>query len=132
MMIRMALYYMHRTPFASNPPVTPLPDYSSISKLTGEVYVQYPVQPYLTPIHLGAAFRAQIELNLIMLEITKTACDAGTLGAAPPTLRQALEFYHRLDAWYNGLPEELQPRRLVMPHHLQIQSVLPTLHDTFD
>jgi hypothetical protein len=120
----MALYYMHRAPFASNQPVTPLPGYSSISKLTGEVYLQYPVQPHLTPIHLGAAFRAQIELNLIMLEITKTASDAGTPGTAPPTLREALEFYHRLDAWYEGLPQVLQPARLVMPHHLQIQFVL--------
>ena len=123
----MALYYMRRAPFASNPPITPLPDYSSISKLTGEVYVQYSVQPHLTPIHLGAAFRAQIELNLIMLEITKSASDAGTSGGAPPTLREALEFYHRLDAWYEGLPSVLQASRLVMPHHLQIQSVLHLL-----
>lgn len=120
----MTLYYMRRAPFASNPPSTPLPDYSSISKLTGEVYVQYPVQPHLTPIHLGSAFRAQIELNLIMLEITKSASDAGTSEAAPPTLQEALKFYHRLNAWYEGLPQVLQPSRLVMPHHLQIQSVI--------
>ncbi|KAK3293676.1 uncharacterized protein B0H64DRAFT_364455 [Chaetomium fimeti] len=116
----MTLYYMHRAPLASIPPVTPLPDYASISKLTGEVHVKYPVQPYLTPIHLGVAFRAQIELNLIMLEINQTACDAGTPGTAPPTLRQALEFYHRLESWYRALPQELQPSRVVMPHHLQI------------
>lgn len=117
----MTCYYMQKAPIQSTPPATPLPDYSSIAKLTGEVYVKYPLQPYLTPILFGLSFRAQVVLNLIMMEITQTACDAGGPGTSPPTLAQAIEFYHRIGHWHSTLPTELDPGRVVMPHHLQIQ-----------
>jgi hypothetical protein len=115
----LTFYYLQRDPFTATPPVTPLPDYSSVPKLTGEIYLKYPLQPSLTPIHLGASFRAQVELNVIMVEINA----AGTPGTAPPTLREAVEFYNRLDTWYKALPQVLQPSSVVMPHHLQVQSV---------
>ncbi|KAH6621622.1 hypothetical protein B0J18DRAFT_432974 [Chaetomium sp. MPI-SDFR-AT-0129] len=116
----MTYYYMQKAPILSAPPATPLPDYSSIAKLTGEVYVKYPLQPYLTPILFGLSFRAQIGLNLIMMEITQTAVDAGAPGTSPPTLSQALEFYRKIEHWHRTLPTELDPGRVVMPHHLQI------------
>lgn len=103
------------------PPVTPLPDYSSVHKFTGEIYLKYPLQTTLTPIDLGAAFRAQVELHTMMLEINNAAYRAGAPRTAPPTLPQALEFYKRLDTWYKALPEQLHASRIVMPHHLQTQ-----------
>jgi hypothetical protein len=114
-------YYERRPPLPIKPPVTPLPDYESVHKLTGDIYLKYPLQPSLTPIHLGAAFRAQVELNTLMLEINSVAYRAGEARTTPPTLSQALGFYKRLDTWFKALPKELQPSWVVMPHHLQIQ-----------
>lgn len=117
----MTFYYERRPPLPIKPPVTPLPDYDSIRKLTGDIYLKYPLQPSLTPIHLGATFRAQVELNTIMVEINNAAYRAGEARTAPPTLHQALGFYKRLVAWFKALPQELQPSWVVMPHHLQLQ-----------
>lgn len=122
---RLVFYYMHKEPWITKPPATPLPDYSSIRNFTGEVYLQYPIQPNPTPAHFGASFLAQIGLNTIMLEINKAASSAGSPGTAPPTLAQAIQLYKKLNDWYKALPDVLQPSKIVMPHHLQIQSVDP-------
>ena len=117
----MMLYYKLKPPFLVAPPPTPLPDNTSMPRFTGEIYLQYPLQAKLTPIHLDAMFRIQIELSVIMLEINNAATRAGAPGTAPPTLTQALEFYSRLGTWYKALPPELQPDRVVIPQHLQVQ-----------
>lgn len=115
------LYYKLKPPFLVQPPATPLPDKTSMPRFTGEIYLQYPLQAKLTPIHLDAMFRIQIELSVIMLEINNAATRAGAPGTAPPTLAEALAFYSRLETWYKALPPELQPDRVVMPQHLQLQ-----------
>lgn len=117
----MTFYFERRPPLPIKPPVTPLPDYASAHKLTGEIYLKYPLQASLTPIHLGTTFRAQVELNTMMLEINNVAYRAGEPRTDAPTLHQALWFYKRLDAWFKALPKELQPSWIAMPHHLQIQ-----------
>ncbi|KAL2148920.1 hypothetical protein VTH82DRAFT_1606 [Thermothelomyces myriococcoides] len=116
----LVFYYMHKEPWITKPPATPLPDYSSIRNFTGEVYLQYPIQPNPTPAHFGASFLAQIGLNTIMLEINKAASSAGSPGTAPPTLAQAIQLYKKLNDWHKALLDVLQPSKIVMPHHLQI------------
>jgi hypothetical protein len=117
----MSNYYQLRAPLTIAPPVTPLPDYATVQKLTGEIFVKYPLQPTLTPIQLGYAFKAQAELNMIMNEINHACHAAGTSGTAAPSPQQAIEFHQKLDRWYKTLPEELQPHKIVMPHHLHVQ-----------
>ncbi|KAK3898034.1 nitrogen assimilation transcription factor nirA [Staphylotrichum tortipilum] len=107
-------------PYLVKPPVTPLPDKTSMQRFTGEIYLQYPLQARLTPTHLDVMFRNQVELSIIMLEINSAATRAGAPGTAPPTLGQALELYGLLETWYKALPLELQPDRVVMPQHLQL------------
>ena len=85
--------------------------------MTGEIFLKYPLQATLTPLHLGALFRAWLDLHLIMHEIN---C-AGPPGPAPSTLREALDFHKGLEAWYEALPTELQANRIAIPHHLQLQ-----------
>jgi hypothetical protein len=120
---RMTFYYELKLPLVLKPPATPLPGYASISNFTGEIYLKYPLQTTPTPVHLGAAFRGHVELNMIMVEILLAAHQAGAPATAPPTLSQALRFYERLAKWYRTLPKELQADKIVMPHHLQIQYV---------
>ncbi|KAL1842456.1 hypothetical protein VTJ49DRAFT_5193 [Mycothermus thermophilus] len=111
-------YYLRRTPIVAEPPVTPLPDYDTVHNLTGEIYIQYPLQPTPTPITLPATFRAQVELNVMMMEIGNTFHSNPTPETA--TLDAALKYYEKLDAWFRALPPELQPKWVVMPHQLQV------------
>lgn len=113
---RLIFYYMKKTPCISKPPVTPLPDYAEVTKFTGELYVQYPLQLHPTPIQFGTSFLTQMKLNKIMFKINKASSCAGSPATAPPTLRQAIKYYHQLKNWARALPEALQPSKIVMPH----------------
>lgn len=101
--------------------MTPLPDYRGARKVTGEVYLRYPLQKDLTPAHLGLCLKAITELNVIANEISQVRPSPEDPDTPPPSPEQVLGFCERLDAWYTNLPKELRPSNIAMPHQLRIQ-----------
>lgn len=119
----MTCYYQLKVPKAPHAPITPLPDDDSIERLTGELYLKYPLQSTLTPIRMPNTFKYHTALNIMMHEINiaRSAISGGKPEPAPLPLGQTMDFYDRLSSWYQSLPEELQPNRIAMPHHFHIQ-----------
>ncbi|GAB1312659.1 Zn(2)-C6 fungal-type domain-containing protein [Madurella fahalii] len=116
----MICYSYFRRPFVLAPPVTPLPDYEKAHKVTGEIYIRYPLQRDLTPVHLGRCLKAITELNVIANEINQVRPSPEDPDTPPPSLEQVLGFCERLNAWYTNLPKELHPSCVAMPHQLRI------------
>ncbi|KXX83211.1 Nitrogen assimilation transcription factor nirA [Madurella mycetomatis] len=116
----MICYSYFKRPFVAEPPATPLPDYRDAHRVTGEIYLKYPLQRDFTPVHLGLCLKAITELNVIANDINQVRPSPEDPDTPPPSLEQVLGFCERLNAWYTNLPKELHPSNIAMPHQLRI------------
>lgn len=110
-------------PMPIRAPLTPLPDYASARAFAGEIYVRYPQAPSPIPTHFGAWSVACIRLLLLTQEfldmmVRKTGTTKKTL-----PLAGAPGLLVKLKKWLDDLPNELQPSRVALPHHLTLQYV---------
>lgn len=124
---------MH-APVLQKPPEEPLPDPTYHPSWYGEVWVRYPMAPEAVPVQLGQVLRARHIFRITMNEFCRAAYGASAAAAAPlaVTLDKADDLHAQLMRWYNELPPSLLPRAIVLPGHLQLQSVfLPEGSVTF-
>lgn len=110
-------------PFITEPPVTTLPDYASVSELTGEMFLGNSEIELTRPLYLGMTFRAVALLNVILNDINLTGSIRGTEYPKTSTLakQQILTFCARLRFWFGALPNEIQSSKGEIIHHLRIQ-----------
>ncbi|KJK76000.1 hypothetical protein H634G_08757 [Metarhizium anisopliae BRIP 53293] len=103
-------------PLLKTPPDWPLPDPSKETGFYGEVWVRYPLTRNLSPSSFGPVFKARSEFRIIM----NAYCQAAFSEGSQVTVEKANGFLSRLRCWYDGLPAPLQPKRIVLPGHLQL------------
>ncbi|KAI9652806.1 MAG: hypothetical protein M1821_007804 [Bathelium mastoideum] len=106
-------------PLLAQPPQTPLPDPLANPSWYGELLVQYPgASKPISTLH-PQTFYAMSEFRVILNEITLASF--ASLAPKSMSMKQALDFYDRLRAWYTGLPSSLGPTRAVLPDQLKLQ-----------
>lgn len=98
-------------------PADPLPEPEQDPSFYGEIWLRYGGSQTLTEMHFGHLFKAKCEFRIIMQRFCSTAFAKGV----EVELDHAYELYSQLKYWYNSLPAPLQPRRIVLPCHLQLQ-----------
>ena len=113
-------YYFFRCPFIESAPQTPLPDPVVNPQWFGEVWLRYPIDQTLTPLHIGHILKSHMGMCHILNDIAVASFkNPETQGQL--SVQKTLEFKRRLDTWFERLPIPLQPQRAVHPSHLRIQ-----------
>lgn len=104
-------------PLLSQPPNWPLPDPLEDAQWYGDIWVKYPLVQRRLSSHFGYMFKARSEFRVIMND----ACQAAYSKNSEMTLPKANELLSRLKGWYDGLPNPLLPKSIVLPSQLQLQ-----------
>lgn len=104
-------------PLLRTPPHWQLPDPSEEEDWYGELWVRYPLSSHLLPLHFGQVFKARCQFRVIM----NAACQLAYLEGSQLNIDMASDLLLQLKSWYNGLPEPLHPKSVVLPGHLQLQ-----------
>lgn len=104
-------------PLLREPPSWPLPDPSETSAWYGELWVKYPLCHSLAPQYYGHVFKSRSEFRIIMNEF----CHAAYSPTSTITYEKATELRSRMEIWFAKLPEQLSPKYIVLPGHLQLQ-----------
>ena len=105
------------SPLLKKAPRWQLPDPSQDTSFYGEVWVQYPLSDCLLPSGFGQVFKAKSEFRVIMNEF----CQIAYSNDSVVTFDKAYKLLSQLQSWFDGLPDPLLPKRIVLPAHLQLQ-----------
>ncbi|KAF4952540.1 hypothetical protein FGADI_6611 [Fusarium gaditjirri] len=108
----------HEPPLVKEPPQTPYPDPAEFPFWYGDLWVRYPSSQEPTSTKYHQTFKAYLDFWTIFNEI-------GLVLFRPVQVRslylgQAVEFYARLRSWFDGLPDDLHPRNIVLPFQLKL------------
>ncbi|KAF4497372.1 nitrate assimilation regulatory nirA [Fusarium agapanthi] len=105
-------------PWIKDPPQTSYPNPAQCPFWYGDIWVRYPSsrEPIATKYY--QTFKAYLEFWTIFNDI------AGVL-FSPVQVRslylgQAVEFYARLRSWFDGLPDDMHPGKIVLPFQLKL------------
>lgn len=80
----------------------------------------YPSSPNIHPTWFGFVVYAQTKLNTIINEMSRQFF--GVKGKKPAvSLADLAQHYQKMSNWYDALPEQLKPRKIVFPSHLNLQ-----------
>ncbi|KAH6650068.1 hypothetical protein F5144DRAFT_555191 [Chaetomium tenue] len=112
-------YHYLQPPPISKPPATLLPDPLKCPEWYGELWVRYPLSQSRLPTFHGLLFKAISDFWTIISEVSTLIFSR----RGPPTklsVDQIFQFYYRLRAWQNNLPEPLTPKKIVLPHQLKL------------
>jgi hypothetical protein len=109
-------------PLLQRPPDAILPDPAVQPDWYGEVWIRYPMSQSRLPSLFGHEFRAKAQFRIIMNDFSLAAYS----GVKKPaiTLAKAYGLYTQLRRWWDGLPDVLTARNVVLPGHLQLQHVV--------
>ncbi|KAF5635626.1 nitrate assimilation regulatory nirA [Fusarium tjaetaba] len=105
-------------PLLKYPPQTPYPDPAQCPFWYGDIWVRYPSsrEPIATKYY--QTFKAYLEFWTIFNDITSLLFRPAQIRSL--YLGQAVEFYSRLRSWFNGLPDDLHPGKIVLPFQLRL------------
>lgn len=118
----MISYYYHQRPSVAEPPADHLPE---DPRWYPEIHLQYPQSETLVPMRLGTSFKTKCQLRSIKNDITQRAFGKGsTNGDTWLLYAEADLFCSKLIAWFQALPQHLQPSRIVFPKDIGIQYVI--------
>ncbi|KAI7761274.1 hypothetical protein LZL87_002089 [Fusarium oxysporum] len=108
----------HEPPLVKEPPQTSYPDPVKFPFWYGDLWIRYPSsqEPISTKYH--QTFKAYLEFWTIFNEIALVLFRPGKIRSL--YLSQAVEFYARLRSWFDGLPDDLHPRKIVLPFQLKL------------
>lgn len=119
---RLQALHFFRAPMLRDPPATLLPDPNEDPLWFGEMWIKYPANAILFPMHLGHVFKGIAGLRHIANDIAYLMYE-GTRVLRSLTDREVLHFQSRLDEWYGSLPDCMKPKNIVRPCQLKVQSV---------
>ena len=111
-------YSYFRPPHMKDPPQIPLPDVELEPQWYGEIWVQYPHDQNLTPLHLGHHMKAEAGLYTAINELGYLCFGRSSRSL---TTNEILTLKRKFDAWKEALPKTLQPGELVIPLHFSLQ-----------
>ncbi|KAG9195248.1 hypothetical protein G6011_00368 [Alternaria panax] len=110
-------YYYFKPPCLLDVPAGPLPEVDDESEWYGNIVLHYPPDEYHYPSDFGYGMKALSELRVIQNEIG-IMCFSRSKESKKMPWGAALHIQAKLEAWYKGLPPQLQPRWIVYPSHL--------------
>ena len=117
---RFVTWHNFKQPLIEDPPAHPLPDIHGEIDLFGDILLKYPLAEHAVPAMQAPALRAISRFRVIMNEAGKLAWSSPG-SSSRITLQSALDLKSRLDEWYEGLPEPLAAKNIVLPCHLKLQ-----------
>ena len=100
-----------------SPPLTPLPDAEKEPDFYGEIWLNYPLDSTLQPMHLGSTWHALLRHGILLHEFATKRAKADV----EATRRAVYELALGLKIWYHSLPSILQPSKISLPLHYKIQ-----------
>jgi hypothetical protein len=112
-------YHYLQPPPLREPPQSPLPDPLEQPQWYAEMWVRYPLSQSPVPTHHGLVFKARADFWAIVNDASLLTFSH----VRPPSklpVNQTLEFYNKLRAWEQNLPEPLTPKKIVLPHQLKL------------
>ncbi|KAK4155533.1 hypothetical protein C8A00DRAFT_13446 [Chaetomidium leptoderma] len=112
-------YHYLQPPPTREPPKTPLPNPLEQPNWYGELWVRYPSSQSRLPTYHGLLFKAKADFWTILNEVSLLTFSRHR-APAKLSVNQILQFYNRLIAWQQNLPEPLTPRKIVLPHQLKL------------
>ncbi|KAK3368671.1 hypothetical protein B0H63DRAFT_497828 [Podospora didyma] len=114
------VYHFLREPLLEMPPDLELPDVDNHPEWYSEVWLKYPLQQTLYPMHFGHSFKALCEFRAIMKDVSVGYYFGRPAPRPMPSLEIIVKLYSRLGAWYNKLPEPLTARKIVFPGQMKL------------
>ncbi|PNP75248.1 hypothetical protein FNYG_11391 [Fusarium nygamai] len=105
-------------PLLKDPPQTSYPDPAQCPFWYGDIWVRYPSsrEPIATKYY--QTFKAYLEFWTIFNDIAIFLFRPVQIRSL--YLGQAVEFYSRLRSWFDGLPDDLHPGKIVLPFQLKL------------
>lgn len=112
-------HFFFRPPIVGQPPQVALPDAKEKPQWYGEIWMQYPQNQRIYPMHLGHKIQAEAGIQAIMNSMGLLAFGE----SSPKSLNSEdiVMLKQSLDNWKDALPEPLQSARLVFPSHFSLQ-----------
>lgn len=112
-------YYFFRSPHLTQPPKIPLPDPRTDPRWYGDISVQYPSSGTLDLLYVGHKIHSQAALYTIVNELGSLLF--GRVPTKSLSIDEITTLKRKLDAWWDTLPEAIQPKNVIYPHHLTLQ-----------
>ncbi|KAF5723187.1 nitrate assimilation regulatory nirA [Fusarium mundagurra] len=109
---------LQEIPLLKDPPQTSYPEPAQCPFWYGDIWVRYPSsrEPITTKYY--QTFKAYLEFWTVYNDIAKVLFHP--LQTRSLYLGQAVEFYARLRSWFNDLPDDLHPGKIVLPFQLKL------------
>src|SRR5689334_252133 len=111
-------FHFFRPPLIRNPPEWLLPDPAQDPEWYGELWLKYPLNPNLFPVHFSYLFKARSELCIILNDACHLLFPKAT---STFSAEDVASLYKRLTNWHTNLPACLTPRNIVLTSHLKLQ-----------
>jgi len=118
-MDRFKSYYYFKPP-VSDTPLHRLPDIKTNRMSFTEIWLRYPNDNEIYPMHAAESMVAQCGLRTLMHEICVVSFRANQAPMKMPWER-ALGFQAKLKIWHDTLPNVLDNQNLLYPSHLKVQ-----------
>lgn len=130
------VYILFEPPLIKKPPDVPLPDPATNPEWYGQIWLKYPGDSKLHTTHFPYQFQAQCQVRVTMNDMwmerfgssRQSSPEGGTTMLPSTQLEQTTEFYARLKAWFDSLPDPLTPPRIVFPSQILLQYVFESFH----
>lgn len=116
----MASYHFRSPPLFDSPPTASIPDPKQDPGWFGEFWIRYPLEDVLIPMHFGCVLKAKFQFSVILSKAMTQPLDRRSHAMTNASERIATMLTD-LRAWYDKLPEELAPQRIVLPWELKVQ-----------
>lgn len=124
------VYILFEPPLIKKPPDVPLPDPATNPEWYGQIWLKYPGDSKLHTTHFPYQFQAQCQVRVTMNDMwmerfgssRQSSPEGGTTMLPSTQLEQTTEFYARLKAWFDSLPDPLTPPRIVFPSQILLHS----------
>ena len=114
----MSVYRFFKPPLITKPPEFPPPDPVAHPEWYGEIYVRYSSSSVPVPTNHPQVFHAICHFRVLLNEIAASTFGGRNKGMS---LNLTLHYYRRLKAWFDDLPERLNPKHIVLPAHFKTQ-----------
>lgn len=113
---------LYEPPLITEPPQTSYPDPLEMPFWYSDLRVRYPSSQEVISTSNHQTFKAYLEFWAIFNDIASVSFPPGRDRSF--SLSQAVDFYARSRSWFEGLPNDLQPGKIVLPCQLKLQYVI--------
>ncbi|KAH7228202.1 hypothetical protein BKA60DRAFT_591379 [Fusarium oxysporum] len=109
---------LYEPPLITEPPQTSYPDPLEMPFWYSDLRVRYPSSQEVISTRNHQTFKAYLEFWAIFNDIASVSFPPGRDRSF--SLSQAVDFYARSRSWFEGLPNDLQPGKIVLPCQLKL------------